>query len=165
MDKQICPLCTHMMERAEKPMTLSHKGYTATFDMPGWYCAECGESVHTGKDMQTSDRRLNTLKAQAENLLVPQEVRRIRRKLGLTQDMAGRILGGGPNAFHKYESGSVVPSQAISNLLRVLEAKPEALTVLDSPGEGMAAGDRQRRLGSRAISGTRIAKPRKQVRV
>jgi HTH-type transcriptional regulator/antitoxin MqsA len=76
MDKQICPLCTHMMERAEKPMTLSHKGYTATFDMPGWYCAECGESVHTGKDMQTSDRRLNTLKAQAENLLVPQEVRR-----------------------------------------------------------------------------------------
>lgn len=130
------------MERGVQPMTLSYKGHTATFDMPGWYCAACGESVHTGKDMQTSDRRLNTLKAQAENLLIPHEVRRIRRKLGLTQSVAGRILGGGPNAFHKYENGVVVPSQAISNLLRVLEARPEALTVLNVDGT-QAAGENQ----------------------
>ena len=80
--------------------------------------------------MRTSDRQLNMLKAQAENVLLPTEVRRIRRKLGLTQDAAGTLLGGGPNAFHKYESGVVLPSQAISNLLRVLEATPDALTVL-----------------------------------
>ncbi|MBV9849276.1 MAG: YgiT-type zinc finger protein [Armatimonadetes bacterium] len=52
MENPICPTCTHKMERAIKPMTLPYKGRTATFDMPGRYCPECGESVHTGKDMQ-----------------------------------------------------------------------------------------------------------------
>ena len=100
-----------------------------TFDMPGWYCA-CGEGIVTGKDMDVSDRQLNLLKARAENLVLPEEVRRIRKKLGLNQQRAGSLLGGGPNAFHKYESGEVLPSKAISNLLRVLEAMPEGLKVL-----------------------------------
>ncbi len=80
--------------------------------------------------MDVSDRLLNLLKAQAEHLVLPSEVRRIRKKLGLNQQMAGALLGGGPNAFHKYERGEVLPSKAISNLLRVLEAMPEGLKVL-----------------------------------
>ena len=80
--------------------------------------------------MEVSDRNFNLLKAQAENLLLPTEVRRIRKKLRLNQQAAGQILGGGPNAFHKYEKGDVLPSQAISNLLRVLEALPNGLEVL-----------------------------------
>jgi len=39
-------------------------------------------------------------------------------------------LGGGSNAFHKYEKGDVLPTQAISNLLRVLEAMPIGLEIL-----------------------------------
>ena len=48
------------------------------------------------------------------------------------------LLGGGPSAFHKYESGEVLPSRAISNLLRVLEAMPEGLKVLRENGAGTA---------------------------
>ncbi len=59
-------------------------------------------------------------------------MRRIRKKLCLNQEAAGQILGGGPNAFHKYEKGDVLPSQAISNLLRVLEALPDGLEVLQN---------------------------------
>ena len=50
----------------------------------------------------------------------------------MNQEAAGRILGGGPNAFHKYEKGEVLPSQAISNLLRVLEVMPDGLEVLQN---------------------------------
>ena len=110
-------------------MTINYKGLSSTFDMPGWYC-ECGEGVVDGRDMEVSDRHLNLLKAQIENLTPPAEVRRIRKKLGLNQQAAGVLLGGGPSAFHKYESGEVLPSRAISNLLRVLEAMPEGLKVL-----------------------------------
>ena len=110
-------------------MTINYKGLSATFDMPGWYCV-CGEGVVTGKDMEVSDRHLNLLKAQVEHLVLPSDVRRIRKKLGLNQQAAGQLLGGGPSAFNKYEKGQVLPSKAISNLLRVLEAVPGGLELL-----------------------------------
>ncbi len=127
---QTCHECGGGMVRDIRPMTIRYRGLSATFDMPGLYCRECGEGLHTGKDMEISDRQLNRLKAQAERLVLPDEVRRIRKKLGLNQQAAGSLLGGGPNAFHKYESGEVLPSKAISNLLRVLEVLPEGLKVL-----------------------------------
>ena len=129
-----CPECGHSLVRDEtRPFTIHYKSLSATFPMPGHYCTGCGEGVHTGKDLEVSDRNFNLLKAQAENLLLPMEVRRIRKKLRLNQEAAGQILGGGPNAFHKYEKGDVLPSQAISNLLRVLEAMPQGLEVLQHP--------------------------------
>ena len=124
-----CHECGAAMVRGIRPMTINYKGLSATFDMPGWYCA-CGEGVVTGKDMDVSDRHLNLLKAQAENLVLPSDVRRIRKKLGLNQQDAGQLLGGGPSAFNKYEKGQVLPSKAISNLLRVLEAVPDGLELL-----------------------------------
>ena len=133
-----CHECGAAMTRDVRPMTITYKGLSATFDMPGWYCGECGEGVVDGRDMEVSDRQLNRLKAQAERLTLPDEIRRIRKKLGLTQQTAGALLGGGPNAFHKYESGEVLPSQAISNLLRVLEAMPEGLKVLREKGADTA---------------------------
>ena len=139
--ERTCPECGHSMVRDEmRPLTIRYKGLSATFPMPGFYCVHCGEGVHTGKDMEVSDRHLNLLKAQAENVLLPMEVRRIRKKLRLNQQAAGQILGGGPNAFHKYEKGDVLPSQAISNLLRVLEALPQGLEVLQ--GQQTSGGDR-----------------------
>ena len=140
--ERTCPECGHLMVRDEaRPFTIHYKGLSATFPMPGFYCVHCEESVHNGKDMEVSDRNFNLLKAQAENVLLPTEVRRIRKKLHLNQETAGQLLGGGPNAFHKYEKGDILPSQAISNLLRVLEALPQGLEVLQgrsTPGNGGA---------------------------
>jgi HTH-type transcriptional regulator/antitoxin MqsA len=49
--------------------------------MPGWYCDASDEAIHTGADMKTCDRMLNRLKARANGLLAPHEIRRIRKKL------------------------------------------------------------------------------------
>jgi HTH-type transcriptional regulator/antitoxin MqsA len=51
------------MHRDVRPMTLTYKGKKITFDMPGWYCDQSDESIHTSKDMKVSDRMLNRLKA------------------------------------------------------------------------------------------------------
>lgn len=126
---ECCPECGFFLTRGVRPMTITYKGLSATFDMPGAYC-KCGEGIVTAKDMDVSDRQLNLLKAQAENLVLPSDVRRIRKKLGLNQQAAGQILGGGPSAFNKYEKGEILPSKAISNLLRVLEAVPNGLQLL-----------------------------------
>jgi HTH-type transcriptional regulator/antitoxin MqsA len=98
--------------------------------MPGWYCNESGESIHTGDDMRVSDAALKSLRMKVENLLAPQDVRRIRIKIGLTQREAGTLIGGGPNAFQKYEQGTVTVSKGISNFLRVLERHPEEIEEL-----------------------------------
>ncbi|MVT69469.1 hypothetical protein GPL21_30715 [Bradyrhizobium pachyrhizi] len=62
--------------------------------------------------------------------LTPQEIRRIREKIGLSQVEAGELLGGGPRAFTKYESGTIQPTTATANILRLLDANPSAIITL-----------------------------------
>lgn len=126
----VCPETGTPMVRDTRSMTISYKSQSSTFDMPGWYSTECDESIHTAEDMKVSDSALKELKIRVENLLRPQEVKRIREKFGLTQREAGAIIGGGPNAFQKYEQGIVTVSKGISNFLRVLERHPEEIEEL-----------------------------------
>ena len=62
--------------------------------------------------------------------LSPREIRAIREMVGLTQSEAGEIIGGGPRAFTKYESGAVKPAASVINLLRLLEAEPSSIHIL-----------------------------------
>jgi len=138
------------MHRGVRPLTLDYKGAHTTFDMPGWYCEASDESIHTGEDMKVSDRALNRLKAETEGLPLPEEIKRIRTKLGLTQEAAGELIGGGPRAFQKYEAGDVLPSRAVSSALALLDHDPAGLSVLharphvaspEPPPRGHHAGD------------------------
>lgn len=60
-------------------------------------------------------------------LLSPAEIRTLRLRLNLTQEMAGQLIGGGPKAFTKYESGTVKPSGGMRALLWVLHQKPDLI--------------------------------------
>ena len=132
MTDPLCPATGAPMRRGVKPMTLAYKGQSITIDMPGWYCDQSDESIHTGDDMKISDRGLNRLKARVEGLLEPEAIRRIRKKLGLTQALAGELIGGGPRAFQKYETGELLPSRAISSAMVLLDHAPENLAVLET---------------------------------
>ena len=126
----VCPETGKPMVRDTRPMTLTYKGHSVTVSMPGWYCHESDESIHTGEDMKVSDAALKALRIKVEHLLAPEEVKRIRQKMGLTQRQAGSIIGGGPNAFQKYEGGETVVSKGIINFLRLLERHPEEIEEL-----------------------------------
>ena len=65
-----------------------------------------------------------------DGLLTGPQIKAIRRRLGLTQAEAARLMGGGDNAFSKYERGEVTQSVAMNQLLLVLAAVPDALEVL-----------------------------------
>ena len=60
----------------------------------------------------------------------PERIRTVRKNLDLTQEEAGSLLGGGPRAFTKYETGALKPSAAVINLLRILEVDPSILLTL-----------------------------------
>ena len=120
------------LHRDVRPLTLTYRGASITVEMPGWYGDKPDEGIFEPEDMKISDRALNRLKAGTEGLLEPEEIKRIRRKLGLTQETAGDIIGGGPRAFQKYETGDLLPSRAISSALVLLEHDPKALKVLEA---------------------------------
>jgi HTH-type transcriptional regulator / antitoxin MqsA len=110
-----------------KTFAIEHAGMTATVKgLSGWRCAACKE-VEFDAD---SARRY----AEAGDALVlrdrerqSREIRRIRRKLGLSQVAAARLTGGGHNAFSRYERGEAAPMPAVVNLFRLLDRHPELL--------------------------------------
>ena len=87
-------------------------------------------------------------------------IKAVRKKLGLTQEEAGVIIGGGKRAFQKYESGRTPPSDAAVGLIEILARHPEEVATLrsfrmatpkalgqetQSAGTGISAGKRVKR--------------------
>jgi HTH-type transcriptional regulator/antitoxin MqsA len=94
-------------------------------DLPGWYPEGEGDAVHSGVDLAEADRVFKELKKE-----YGAHVRKVRKALGLTQEEAGRLIGGGKRAFQKYESGATPPSEAAMGLIEVLARHPEAMETL-----------------------------------
>lgn len=131
-----CPETGTPLARGTRSRTIAYRGHQVTVDMPGWYSDRSDACIFTREDLRVSDRALATLKAKAQNLAGPDEVRDFRRKFGLTQTEAGRVLGGGVRAFQKYESGEVTTSRSMTNLLRVVSRHPEELVSMAAEAKG-----------------------------
>lgn len=122
-----------VLRRDVRPFTVRYKGLSRTVDLPGYYPddqEDMDDAVLVGDDMAAADEALRALKEEADRIPAPPTVRRIRKRLRLTQREAARILGGGPNAFQKYERGEVEPSKVMGNLLFLLDRHPELLDEL-----------------------------------
>ena len=118
------------LTRGVRRTPVEYRHGSVTVDLPGWYPDGDGDGLHDATDMRLLDRALNRLKAEAEGLPDADEIRRIRRRLRLSQRRAGELLGGGPRAFQKYEAGDVLVSRPMANLLKLLDAEPSLLARL-----------------------------------
>src|ERR1700731_1377657 len=125
-----CPNCETrkgMSRFKNETFTIEHAGMTVTLEgLSGWRCESCCEVefdadsaqryAAAGDDLVLRDRERQS-----------KEIRRIRRKLGLSQVAAARLTGGGHNAFSRYERGEAAPLPAVVNLFRLLDKHPELL--------------------------------------
>jgi HTH-type transcriptional regulator/antitoxin MqsA len=150
--KRTCPECGGSLRRATRAIDYTYKGETITVKQPGWWCEACDEAVLEPADIAETEPALKALKAKVDGLLTPEEVRACREAIGLSQRRAGDILGGGPRAFQKYESGKVSVSLPMSNLLRVLALQPELLGTI--PAATTAGAQKQRRSAPSAPAGS-----------
>ena len=130
MDNPVCPNDGTEMRRGTRRTALNYKAHRTEVEMPGWYCDMCGEGIHSGHDLRVSDRALNRMKAAEDRLLLPEDIRRIRKKLKLAQTEAGEVIGGGPRAFQKYEAGDLLPSRGVSSALMLLDRDPMGISAL-----------------------------------
>jgi len=111
---------------------LVYKGQERSCRTLAWWCTQCGEAIFAGKPLLARDRAFQQLKADVDQVLGPDEVAQVREKLRLSQRRAGEVLGGGPRAFQKYESGKQAVSVPMSNLLRLLARDPSRLREIAS---------------------------------
>jgi HTH-type transcriptional regulator/antitoxin MqsA len=119
-----------VLKRSIRRRKLEYKGVERAFDLPGWWPADDGDGILEPGDLKIVDEAFSELRAEAAERLKADEVRRIRTRLKLSQRRAGEILGGGPRAFQKYESGEVVVSRPMANLLLLLDRDPSRLKEL-----------------------------------
>jgi len=128
--KKTCPACGASMLHETRQDTVDYKGHSKSFDVTGWWCSSCDEAIFEGPELEAAERAFVELRAEVESVLLPEEVAEIRTKLNLSQREAGKILGGGPRAFQKYEAGAVPVSAPMNNLLLLLGKDPKRLEEL-----------------------------------
>jgi HTH-type transcriptional regulator/antitoxin MqsA len=107
--------------------TVEHAGRKMQVEgLSGWRCGACGEVEFDADSAQRYAAAGDALVLR-ERERRGKEIRRIRRKLGLSQVAAARLTGGGHNAFSRYERGEVAPLPAVIKLLHLLDKHPELL--------------------------------------
>ena len=113
------------LRRGTRSRTVVFGSMSRVVEVPGWYPDDESDSIHSGIDLKTSDEAFRELRTAYAG-----HVKTVRKRLNLTQEEAGRIIGGGRRAFQKYESGKTPPSDAAIGLLEVLSRHPEEVKAL-----------------------------------
>jgi HTH-type transcriptional regulator/antitoxin MqsA len=151
-----CHACAGKMVREVRADKVTYKGHSVDIQQPGWYCQNCDEVVLDGPDSAITEAAFVRLKAEVDGILTPQEVARIRKRLGLSQRRAGALLGGGARSFQKYESGTDWVTRAMANLLRLLDRDPARVRELigGTEKQGQAARARRQPTSCRCASRT-----------
>ena len=154
-ETRIHPETSQELRRDTRPQTVCVGSLSRAVEVPGWYPEGDGDAIHSGEDLRAHNE---TFKALREEYAA--HIKAVRKKLGLTQEEAGVIIGGGKRAFQKYESGRTPPSDAAVGLIEILARHPEEVATLrsfriatpkalgqekQSAGTGISAGKRVKR--------------------
>ena len=128
----VCAFCESSdWKSLEKTEHYEYKGQSFDLDRIEYAeCIECGFEVILPIHAKKNEPRIRDEHRKIDGLLTSSNIRTIRKALNLTQAKAATLLGGGVNAFSKYERGEVTQSHAMDCLLRILHEIPDAKKIL-----------------------------------
>jgi HTH-type transcriptional regulator/antitoxin MqsA len=126
METRYCPSCeTPDMVFEQRDIPFDYKGERLmVLQVRGWFCTSCHEAIFDDGEGTRYAAELDRF-TKVVDARQREELRRIRRKLHLTQRDAARLFGGGVNAFSEYERGVTKPAKATLVLLRILDKHPD----------------------------------------
>jgi HTH-type transcriptional regulator / antitoxin MqsA len=129
---QICPVCGQPgLKPAIYSNTFKHNDRDLVVEgLEGYDCGSCKSEPIFPEQLRRNARRIKEAKRLADGLLSSNEIREAREQLGLSQQEAATIFGGGTNGFSKYERGETAQSVAMDRLLRLVIADPSKLDEL-----------------------------------
>lgn len=127
-----CPVCDNgKLVRKIRQLPYAYRGKTTTIRQRGRYCSACNEAIFSTQEAASYMKAVKTFRAQVDaEMLTPAEVRRIRKRLGITQHQADEIFGNSLHSFSQYERGTAPQNKLTDKLLRLLDKHPELLAEL-----------------------------------
>ncbi len=160
MTNMICPICeAGSLLSSTASRTLAYNGKTLSVDgLQQSTCDCCGQSVVLPDQAKANDKIFADAKRASDGLWVSTRIMEWRMRWGISQAQASSMLGGGANAFSKYERGEVMQSRSMDLLMRVFNDVPEARRYLAAQAGELEA------LGWKTVEDERrVASPRKVV--
>jgi HTH-type transcriptional regulator / antitoxin MqsA len=126
-----CGECGGTVSVSLDPILIEVRGETIT--VPGvehGVCCSCGEAYLDHCGIQRVQEEAVRLAKQARGLLTSEEIRDLRRSLGLSQTGLERLLGTGPKTVVRWEKGTVFQSATADRLMRLLWERPDLISLL-----------------------------------
>ena len=154
-ETRVHPVTGKALRRDVRQQAVVVGSMSRTVDVPGWYPEDDSDAIHSGADLRELDEAYKELREE-----YAAHVKSVRKQLGLTQEEAGVIIGGGKRAFQKYESGRTPPSVAAVGLIELLARHPEEVDLLRHLRSSSVldrAVSRESSTGQRAKKGVRTA--------
>ena len=129
---QVCPVCeTGTLTPTIFDDFFSYKGQPiAVHGLQGMYCANCGADPILTPQILFNQQKIADAKRSVLGMFTGDQIRQIRTTLNLSQKDCSWLLGGGANAFSKYERGEVIQSDAMDALLYIVQKFPFTLEAL-----------------------------------
>lgn len=130
--ENFCPVCeTNGLVAKSYSKLVVYKDHKKTLsNLLRSECQNCGSVVVNADQSRHNKRAILAFHKESDGLLTGNQVKVIRKKLGLTQSQAAQLFGGGPVAFSKYENDEITQSESMDKLLRLTAASQEALVFL-----------------------------------
>ena len=115
-----CKLCrSENIKQLDDIESISYKGTDLSVSMEYSICNDCEREFVSKQQILANDSRIRDAKKTVDGLLTSTEIYHARTSLGLTQEQASLVFGGGKNAFSKYERAEVSQSAAMDKLIRI----------------------------------------------
>lgn len=134
MTNMICPICeTGSLQSSVHSQGLTYNGKTMLVEgLLQASCDCCGQAIVLPEQAKLNDKTYADAKRSSEGLWTAARILEWRMRWGLSQAQASTMLGGGANAFSKYERGEVIQSRSMDMLMRVFNDVPDARRYLAS---------------------------------
>lgn len=112
------------------PREVPIRGTTVTVQGQFYRCSGCAEERVDLDQLDATRRAAAEALTESKGLLKPGEITALRNSLGLSLAAFENALGLGPKTMVRWESGKVMPSQAMALLLLLIRRDPSAMGFL-----------------------------------
>lgn len=130
-EKTECQICGDL---ASTEVTSDHlfeyHGANISAKIHSNFCSSCGSETVNQEQSLKNRRAIIAKKKVVDKIPTGKKIKEMRLAANLTQIEAGKLLGGGPVAFSKYENDDLLPDTAMSNLLKLWAVDPSYIDVL-----------------------------------
>ena len=144
-EKLYCENCGKLVDYKikVKKETYNIRGEEVTIDAKVPVCVHCGNELMDVYIDDLNFERAYKEYAKRHNLVYGDEIKGIRSKYGISQELFAKILGIGRATLARLESGAL-PSESISTLVKQAENPKNFLSILENAKERISIRDYER---------------------